>query len=150
MHGYRSLSPVFPVSALTCVLIQGLRFYHVLQLAVSLGFPLCMWVCLCLQLEFECKCHFMSLCVHITIFSPISSPLFLFWCVWVCLEGQLFFLFLPLSILLSARVSFCLFLSLSILFLLLPASRCPGTLGIWGSGFSYLSAQALRSWFFQR
>lgn len=120
------------VSALTRVLIQGLHFYHVLQLAFSLGFPLCMWVCLCLYLEFSANATLMPLCVNITIFSPVSSPLFLFWCVWFCLEGQLFFMFLPFSILLSARVSSCLFLSVKSI----SAASCqslpwhPGDLGL--------------------
>ena len=139
---------------------------HLLWLTVSLGFPLCVWVCPCAlsncRSSFlynprlsECIWPFMPVRVHIANFLPAASPLFLFW--HVCLPGEAATFSVSASPcrtvcfhLACARVSHRLLPSPSNLFLPLPASRCPGTLGDWGSGFSSLSAQASRSWFCQR
>lgn len=69
----------------------------------------------------ECVCHFHVCVCPLHGISPISSPLFLFWCVWVCLERQLLFLILPLPILLCAQVPF---LPLSISVKSISASSC--------------------------
>lgn len=87
----------------------------------------------CLCPESECECHFMPVYIPIAIFLPIPSLLFLSWCVWVCLERQLLFLFLPLP---YPLVCSSVVLPLSISVKSISASSCqslpwdPGGLGL--------------------
>lgn len=102
---------------------------------------------LCAYPKSKCGRPFMPIGVHTARPLPASSPLFLFWGVCAQRGGSSFRFCLSLSYCLPplphALASLRLSPSLSNLFLPLPASRCPGTLGDWGSGFSSLSTQGL-------